>query len=547
MLREGLLRSTGHGLGTRAQRAVATWATVDPSAISGNNPTVVQNLVAGEWTKAANTRTIPDPLNGEEFIHVADTAVDEIQPFVAALNGVPKSGIHNPFKKPERYVLYGDVTARASTELRGSRVQDFFAKLIQRVAPKSYAQAMGEVTICQKFLENFGGDQVRFLARGFSVPGDHGGQQSHGFRWPYGGVALITPFNFPMEIPVLQLMGALFMGNRPLLHVDHRVSIVMEQFIRMLHHCGMPTDDADFFNGKGEVMNELLLKAKPRSTLFTGSGRVAEKLAVDMKGKIYLEDAGFDWKILGPDVQALNYVAWVCDQDAYAYSGQKCSATSMLMMHENWAKAGLMDALKARASCRKLDDLTVGPILSWTTERMMMHIDKLLRIPGARVEFGGKPLTGHSIPDCYGALQPTAVFVPIEQILMDKHWETVTTEVFGPVQVITQYQDSQLNDVLAVCEKLDAHLTAAVVSNDMHFLHTVLGQTVNGTTYAGLRARTTGAPQNHWFGPSGDPRAAGIGTPEAIRHTWSCHREIIQDFGTSQLLRDHSPNDFTTT
>ena len=31
-----------------------------------------------------------------------------------------------------------------------------------------------------------------------------------------------------------------------------------------------------------------------------------------------------------------------------------------------------------------------------------------------------------------------------------------------------------------------------------------------------MRARTTGAPQNHWFGPSGDPRAAGIGTPEAI-------------------------------
>lgn len=40
-----------------------------------------------------------------------------------------------------------------------------------------------------------------------------------------------------------------------------------------------------------------------------------------------------------------------------------------------------------------------------------------------------------------------------------------------------------------------------------------------------------GAPQNHWFGPAGDPRGAGIGTPEAIRMVWSCHREIIQDFG----------------
>ena len=52
-----------------------------------------------------------------------------------------------------------------------------------------------------------------------------------------------------------------------------------------------------------------------------------------------------------------------------------------------------------------------------------------------------------------------------------------------------------------------------------------------GVTYAGIRARTTGAPQNHWFGPSGDPRAAGIGTPEAVITTWTGHREIIHDIG----------------
>jgi 1-pyrroline-5-carboxylate dehydrogenase len=57
----------------------------------------------------------------------------------------------------------------------------------------------------------------------------------------------------------------------------------------------------------------------------------------------------------------------------------------------------------------------------------------------------------------------------------------------------------------------------------------VLGSTVNGTTYCGIRARTTGAPQNHWFGPAGDPRGAGIGSPEAIKLVWSSHREIIRD------------------
>ena len=69
------------------------------------------------------------------------------------------------------------------------------------------------------------------------------------------------------------------------------------------------------------------------------------------------------------------------------------------------------------------------------------------------------------------------------------------------------------------------------MSNDVVFQQEILASTVNGTTYSGMKARTTGAPQNHWFGPSGDPRSAGIGTPEAITSTWSSHREIIKDVG----------------
>ena len=85
--------------------------------------------------------------------------------------------------------------------------------------------------------------------------------------------------------------------------------------------------------------------------------------------------------------------------------------------------------------------------------------------------------------------------------------------------------------VLEVLNKMQNHLTAGVVSNDNHFLHEVLGNTINGTIYAGIRAKTTAAPQQHWFGPSGDPRSAGIHTPEAIKLCWSSHREIIYDYG----------------
>ncbi|KAH9711090.1 Delta-1-pyrroline-5-carboxylate dehydrogenase 12A1 [Citrus sinensis] len=337
--------------------------------ISGSKPGEVYNLVQGKWTGSSNWSTLLDPLNGEQFIRIAEVGEKEIQPFVESLSKCPKHGLHNPFKSPERYLLYGDISTKAAHMLSLPKVSNFFTRLIQRVSPKSYQQALGEVQVTQKFLENFCGDQVRFLARLFAVPGNHLGQQSHGYRWPYGPVAIITPFNFPLEIPVLQLMGALYMGNKPILKVDSKVSIVMEQMMRLLHYCGLPVEDVDFINSDGKTMNKLLMEANPRMTLFTGSSRVAEKLAVDLKGRVKLEDAGFDWKILGPDVNEVAYVSWVCDQDAYACSGQKCSAQSVLFMHENWSSTSLLSKMKDLADRRKLEDLTVGPVLTLSLSR----------------------------------------------------------------------------------------------------------------------------------------------------------------------------------
>ena len=418
-------------------------------------------------------------------------------------------------------------------DLAASCLGTDFTRLIQRAMPKSWAQCEGEVVVTRVFIENFAGDGVRFLGRGFTNPGDHDGQESRGYRWPFGPVAVIAPFNFPLEIPALQVMGALFMGNKPLVKVDSKVSVVFEQFLRLLIHCGLPATDVDLIHCRGSQMGKLVHDARDilRLVQFTGSSGIAEHIASELNGRVRLEDAGFDWKVIGPDYRPewLDYVAWQSDQDAYNATGQKCSAQSILFVHDNW-RAKLLPKLEELAARRRIDDLTVGPVLSWTTQRMQDHVAAIAAVPGAKLLFGGKPLTGHSVPDCYGTLQPTAIEVPLAALAGDR-FELISTELFGPFQVIVGYGDSDLLTVLALLERMSHHLTAAVVSNDVAFQKTVLGATVNGTTYCGMRGRTTGAPQNHWFGPCGDPRAAGIGTREAIITTWSGHREVIMDQG----------------
>ena len=509
------------------------FATVDPFAgMTGSSPGQAQNLADGHWVDTEKYRTdIVDPMNGEAFLRVPDT--QNMAPYIEGLESCPKSGLHNPLKRNDRYVHLGRVCARTAALLAKPEVEEYFAKLTQRVMPKSWQQCLAEVRVTRVFIENFAGDGVRFLARGFSNPGDHPGQESRGYRWPFGPVVVVAPFNFPLEIPALQTMGALFMGNRPLAKVDSKVSIVFEQFIRMLIHCGLDPNDLDYVHCRGEKMGELISEAADtiRLVQFTGSSAVAERVAATLHGRVRLEDAGFDWKIIGPDYDEewLDYVAWQCDEDAYNAAGQKCSAQSALFVHENWADK-LLPKLGDLAARRSLDDLTVGPVLSWTNEQIKAHIDTVLAIEGTELLFGGKPLTDHTIPACFGAYEPTAIKIPIGA-MQSGHFDLLAKELFGPFQIVVTYGDDELDAVLALFEQMQNHLTAAVVSADILFQNKVLGATVNGTTYCGMRARTTGAPQNHWFGPSNDPRGAGIGTPEAISVTWSAHREIIADNG----------------
>ena len=108
--------------------------------------------------------------------------------------------------------------------------------------------------------------------------------------------------------------------------------------------------------------------------------------------------------------------------------------------------------------------------------------------------FGGVPLKNHNIPSIYGAYEPTAIQVPLKHFRAKKKRDLICTELFGPFQIVVEYGDKDLDFLLDTLNNLPHHLTAALVSNDRQFNEHILGHTMNGTQYEGLRARTTGAP-----------------------------------------------------
>ena len=96
--------------------------TVDPfKEMNQDTPGEVCNLVKGKWVQSETFRKdIPDPLNGEDFLNVPDTL--EYKEFIDSLDICPKSGLHNPLKNVERYLMLGEVCAKTAELLRDDEV-----------------------------------------------------------------------------------------------------------------------------------------------------------------------------------------------------------------------------------------------------------------------------------------------------------------------------------------------------------------------------------------------------------------------------------------
>jgi 1-pyrroline-5-carboxylate dehydrogenase len=430
----------------------------------------------------------------------------------------------------DRYLLLGEICRRMAGLLLNKKHFDCFYELIQSVMPKSDAEVMAELRVTRDFFASFAGNGVRYLADPQSVTGSGATQRADHHRWPYGPVALITPFNFPLEIPALQLMGAIFMGNRVVLKPDQRTAIVAEALVEALLECQLPPEYVALLNCEGSVMEELITatdNGQPvvKLTLFTGSTRVADRLSRVTGGRVKFEDAGLGWKILGPHFtdSDVDLVATNSDHDAYSASGQKCSAQSILFPHSRWLEKNLIFKLGALAARRNFNDLTLSPVITWNNEQIQSHVDKICALSGAQCLFGGMPFSEewHNVPlQKYGSYQPTAILLPLQTALDNR--ELIMTEVFAPFQLLIPWHSPEdLTAVLRLVNSFSRHLTAAVVDRDQRWLSYVLANTKPGTTYYGINAGTTGAPEWHHFGPTGHPANAGIGTREDIIQTWS--------------------------
>ncbi len=325
-------------------------------------------------------------------------------------------------------------------------------------------------------------EDLRFTIRRLSAwakpkkvktPLTHIGSKSYIYSEPYGVTLIIAPWNYPFQLAISPLIGAIAAGNCIILKPSERTpktSELMEQILTDI----FSEDYVTVVQG-GPEESTALLKEKVDYIFFTGSvpvGKIVMKAASAHLTPVTLELGGKSPCIVHKDAhlkQAAKRVAW----GKFMNAGQTCIAPDYLYVHKS-IQEPFLEYLK-----NAIHDLYgMEPIKNSDFTRIVntKHFDRLARLLESGERFSG----GQTDPDTL-MIEPT--------ILTDVSWEDpiMNEEIFGPLLPVFVYHD--LTDVFQAIEKAPNPLSLYLFSEDSSVQNEILdrvsfgGGCVNDTVY----------------------------------------------------------------
>jgi len=231
------------------------------------------------------------------------------------------------------------------------------AQAVAREVGKPIGEARGEVGRCVVILRYYAGEAVRQI--GEVVPAQAERTLQFTLRDPLGVVGLITPWNFPLAIPLWKAAPALAFGNTVVLKPAEQSSAVAMLLAETAADADLPAGVFNVVFGAGNTVGEALLHDEHvRAISFTGSTTVGARVAAVCAARnirYQTEMGGKNVVIVLPDAD-LDLAARLTASGAMRYAGQKCTATSRAVV-----AAGIEDAFIERLE-RQIEAMPLGPV-----------------------------------------------------------------------------------------------------------------------------------------------------------------------------------------
>jgi aldehyde dehydrogenase (NAD+) len=464
------------------------------------------NYIGGKWIPAASGETF-ESVNPADRTEVLGTfphsAPEDVDQAIQAARAAYPEWMATPVPKRADYLM------RAGLLLEQRKEE--YAVLMTREMGKTLKETRADIQEGIDFLFYMSGEGRRSF--GHTVPAELPNKFSMTVRHPVGVVGLITPWNFPIAIPTWKIAPAIVGGCTSVFKPAQDTPLLATLLVQVLEEVGLPPGVLNLVHGFGKEAGAALVEHPDVQAIsFTGSlevgrwinetcGRLMKRCSMELGSKnclIVMPDADLDL--------AVEASAW----GAFATAGQRCTATSRLVVHED-VRDPFTDRLLDRVGGMKVGsgldpEVELAPVINAKQKETILEYIKIGQEEGAKLLIGGDEPSGPEYENG-NFLNPTV----FDEVTPDMR--IAQEEIFGPVTAIIRTGD--VDEAIEIANSTGYGLSAAIYTRDITNVFKAITRLEFGVVYA--NAPTIGAEVQLPFGgfknTGGGHREAG---PQAL-------------------------------
>ncbi|MFC4550278.1 MULTISPECIES: aldehyde dehydrogenase family protein [Halorussus] len=412
-----------------------------------------QLYIDGEWVDAESGEGIEveSPVDGEVIDTVPDASAQDVRKAVEAARRAERE--LQEMTAFERAAVLDEVTDYFEEH------EDEIAELITREEGKPLHESYEETEYVIESSDDYAHDAIRLF--GDVVPSEFRGRFAYTQREPYGPCAVISPWNFPLEVPGGSIYSAIATANPVVFKPAEETPLTAYHIAKAFDQSSLPDGAFNLVTGAGETGQSLVEHQDIRLIAFTGSTEVGQQIArtaADRNAQCLLEMGGKD-PILVLDDADVDHAAESIVMGSNWNAGQVCCGTERVIATEG-VHDELVDAVVEKTEALELGDpfeegTDVGPMVSERIQRKVKdHVD-------AAVEQGGKLLTGGGTDGLF--FDPAVVDGVTEEM------DIAREETFGPVTPVISVDSYE--EAIEVANRSRYGLQAAIFTDSLERAH----------------------------------------------------------------------------
>ncbi len=459
-----------------------------------------RSFINGQWLISESAQTVPNlnPANTDEVLGTVtlSTRAEARRAVEAAANAF-RAWRSTPAP------LRGRIIARFARLLEDEK--EGLSALLTREEGKTLAESRGELQRSINVAEFCAGESRRM--NGETINSELPANFAYTIKQPHGVVACVTPWNFPVAIPVWKLAPALVAGNTVVFKPATVTPATAVRLVELFAEAGLPAGVLNLVLGSGaEVGDEIINHPAVRAISFTGSTNTGLRLyeqAARRGAAVQCEMGGKNPVVVLEDAD-LKLAVESTVQGAFGSTGQRCTATSRAVVVEQVADE-FVRRVAELASRMKLGDgsrpeTEIGPVVDEGQYKTVLHYLDAGREDGATLVCGGAVAAGNGLSKGY-FIQPTVFDHVTPEMRIARE------EIFGPVLSVLRVKD--FDAALQVANDSEFGLSSSIFTNDTARAFCFVDEIETGMTH--INSPTTGGEAHV---PFGGIKSTGVGARE---------------------------------